>query len=436
MKLRELHAIMTEFKNDQAPGSEPSWWEAYGEDIRQHCGVLPWGDYEDDVEVPASLVAGWLAPYIDWAEAAGDSKSHTAGELRERFMKGEGLWLLDTFTSGNDDLLLGESEEEVRGDVVDWLQTHTPPVEEIPEDWSLTELGAEELLDRYPMDPRWINMSTAWEHIASSEDLAELTERLNEAARSCPEELYDRLMGGTSDLPRFGGPDIDDTEEIWSWDATQLLCNGDDISTPWGIRSSWAVEPRTDKASLRAQWEASSHPIMRVLDDEGEWTGEGRVRRISKEHLIYVDDVDGWGILGDDEFFLEEFLSPDRDEDQWTIPEAAEVLGVTPQHARLLAKEAEVGRKTGRDWVLTADDVDRLRHWRRGGRVKIMVRSHTTMMGSFWAQVVDHDERRIELGIDEDSDKVGELYKEAKIRGKLLVHEEGEDEDLSRYEVI
>ena len=153
MRLSELHATMVELKREQAPGSEPSWWGDYGEDIRKHCGILPWGDYEDDVEVPTYVATWWLAGGVDWSDVAQDSKSHTAEELCEGFLAGKKFFLLDSTTSGNDDILLGENEEDVREDLLDWLQTREPPVEEIPNDWALSHLGAEELLERYPIDP-------------------------------------------------------------------------------------------------------------------------------------------------------------------------------------------------------------------------------------------------------------------------------------------
>lgn len=41
------------------------------------------------------------------------------------------------------------------------------------------------------------------------------------------DELYDALKSGevelSPDLPTFGGPDIIDTDYIWSWDETRVL---------------------------------------------------------------------------------------------------------------------------------------------------------------------------------------------------------------------
>jgi hypothetical protein len=40
-------------------------------------------------------------------------------------------------------------------------------------------------------------------------------------------------------LPTFGGPEIHDTDGIWSWSATEILVFNN-------YTDSWEIEPRTD----------------------------------------------------------------------------------------------------------------------------------------------------------------------------------------------
>ena len=62
-------------------------------------------------------------------------KSMSPEEYLSHVKKGYKLWVLDSATSGNDDVLVGMTEEEVMGDVC-----HHFDVKELPETWSVKEI--------------------------------------------------------------------------------------------------------------------------------------------------------------------------------------------------------------------------------------------------------------------------------------------------------
>lgn len=77
----------------------------------------------------------------------------------------------------------------------------------------------------------------------TAQNLAELCEILNEWAEKIADtdnEIDDYNSDLTS-LPTFGGPNVDDTTEVWSWDAEDILVNGDQITVSV---SGWTTSPR------------------------------------------------------------------------------------------------------------------------------------------------------------------------------------------------
>lgn len=54
--------------------------------------------------------------------------------------------------------------------------------------------------------------------------------------------------------------------------------------------------------------------------------------------------------------------------DLLTTAEAARELGVSPQRVRHLAASRGVGRRIGRDWVFTREDIEAMRVRRPPGR--------------------------------------------------------------------
>jgi hypothetical protein len=52
-----------------------------------------------------------------------------------------------------------------------------------------------------------------------------------------------------------------------------------------------------------------------------------------------------------------------QDERKYTTKEAADILGVDPARVRQIAigLNGEIGRKWGRDWMFTEDDIERMR---------------------------------------------------------------------------
>lgn len=53
------------------------------------------------------------------------------------------------------------------------------------------------------------------------------------------------------------------------------------------------------RVNLAPVWAAINSPIYRVVDEEGVNAFEAKIRRLSNEHWLYVDDSDGYQIMGD-----------------------------------------------------------------------------------------------------------------------------------------
>ncbi len=54
-------------------------------------------------------------------------RSHDPAFIEAAISSGQTAWELDTGNDGLDDVLLGETEEEVRAEVEDWLDAPIPP---------------------------------------------------------------------------------------------------------------------------------------------------------------------------------------------------------------------------------------------------------------------------------------------------------------------
>ncbi len=48
-----------------------------------------------------------------------------------------------------------------------------------------------------------------------------------------------------------------------------------------------------------AIWEACQGPVFRVVDEDGHNVADARIRHLSKEYWLYVDDTDGYEIMSE-----------------------------------------------------------------------------------------------------------------------------------------
>lgn len=72
--------------------------------------------------------------------------------------------------------------------------------------------------------------------ILECESLDDLIAELDAIARELAEGFTIDNVIDCSDLPTFGGPEIQNTAEVWSWDATRILvCDNN---------GQWAIQPR------------------------------------------------------------------------------------------------------------------------------------------------------------------------------------------------
>lgn len=53
------------------------------------------------------------------------------------------------------------------------------------------------------------------------------------------------------------------------------------------------------RVNLASVWGAIDSPIYRVIDEEGVNVGQARIRRLTADLWLYVDDMDGYEILDD-----------------------------------------------------------------------------------------------------------------------------------------
>jgi len=64
-------------------------------------------------------------------------RSHSKKEIQEAQKHGKKIWMLDTGTYGEDDMLIGE-KEEVFGDILCYYE-----IEKLPDGWTLEEIDWE-----------------------------------------------------------------------------------------------------------------------------------------------------------------------------------------------------------------------------------------------------------------------------------------------------
>lgn len=63
---------------------------------------------------------------------------------------------------------------------------------------------------------------------------------------------------------------------------------------------TWAdLSDDTSRPELAAVWAALDTPVYRVLDEEGANVAGGQIRRLDRKHWLYVDDTDGYAVMGD-----------------------------------------------------------------------------------------------------------------------------------------
>lgn len=53
------------------------------------------------------------------------------------------------------------------------------------------------------------------------------------------------------------------------------------------------------KVNLAPVWAAIDSPIYRVIDEDGVNVSQARIRRLTADLWLYVDDIDGYEILDD-----------------------------------------------------------------------------------------------------------------------------------------
>ena len=78
-------------------------------------------------------------------------KSHTIEQILAAYAAGQQVFELETDTSGEDDILIGDSEHEVLNDILYWLgcsadfdAAETLQPIELPNGWVLAQISAEE----------------------------------------------------------------------------------------------------------------------------------------------------------------------------------------------------------------------------------------------------------------------------------------------------
>lgn len=91
-------------------------------------------------------------------------KSHRPAEIAAAIEAGDEIWLFDSGTSGNDDLLIyptGTDEETIRNDLLAHFELgeyavndddRADPFESSINPWSLRVLSAEEMASRWPIE--------------------------------------------------------------------------------------------------------------------------------------------------------------------------------------------------------------------------------------------------------------------------------------------
>jgi len=80
------------------------------------------------------------------------------------------------------------------------------------------------------------------------------------------------------------------------------------------MRFSKLVVGRKEVANLGDVWDAIDTPIYRVLDEEGVNMADARLRALDTMRFLYVDDVDGYRIVTQEEVgFVEIVLDSEHE---------------------------------------------------------------------------------------------------------------------------
>jgi hypothetical protein len=132
--------------------------------------------------------------------------------------------------------------------------------------------------------------------------------------------------------------------------------------TPTGQLAQDLAELRRTGSTPDWDHELSLEDPERTLETLERWAkeGNGGARLIADQDGVYLDraGVAGRLALGDE---------------MYTVAEAAEALELSEPRIRTLCQEGRIGRKVGRDWVITADDIESMRDRPGPGRPRKMV---------------------------------------------------------------
>lgn len=151
----------------------------------------------------------------------------------------------------------------------------------------------------------------------------------------------------------LGGGEYIDLLEDGSFTARSLRTDGGDIVY---IGSFWDAETETDHA---AELEVSlSESVEDLLPEWEEATGEEISAACEHSWVEWRVDTKDPKI---DVLAL------------YTVTEAAEALELSEPRVRTLCQEGRMGRKVGRDWVITAEEIEAMRDRPGPGRPRKMV---------------------------------------------------------------
>ena len=119
------------------------------------------------------------------------------------------------------------------------------------------------------------------EKIKNAENLNELCEILNELDESEGVDF--------SNLPTFGGKEISDTAEVWSWDETDILI----------YDGTWHIEPRCDCGEAAFNCNCDENDVIGCLGYKGarkslkdmESAIEKGAKSLANEEMVDLSDV-------------------------------------------------------------------------------------------------------------------------------------------------
>lgn len=174
------------------------------------------------------------------------------------------------------------------------------------------------------------------------------------------------LLSDCEPVPSYTWWDGSNWRREWPEDMTDVVVDAvyEDLDT---------YSSNGDKR-FRRQWEHGKLYTVLTIDDEpiteptyllyisSQWQGSRDVAR-----LIDADE--------------REMLLAETSGELYTVAQAAEALDISQQRVRALCADGRCGRKVGRDWVLTAADVESLRGRPGPGRP----RSEETDLRNLWS---------------------------------------------------